>query len=350
MRKKKDGFLGFSLVGFFLFFATVLVSSTISIFAYYLANKSTHGNIWIVAIAVIGSSLLLAYVCTIVDTFRRKKMIEAPVKKILDATQKIASGDFSVKLYPTHEYIKYDSYDLIYENINIMTAELSKNELLKSDFISNVSHEIKTPLTVIQSIAKLLSNPNIDETKKKEYLNTLVIQTNKLSNLVTNILKLNKLENQQILPETIEFDLSELLRVCTIGFENLLETKNLSLSTNIEDAIICSSPSLLEIVFNNLISNAIKFTPNGGKITINLKNAKTHVEIEIKDTGIGISSDIGKHIFEKFYQGDKSHCGEGNGLGLALVKQVIDVIGGEISVESKVNVGSTFKVILKKGQ
>ena len=350
MKRNKDGFIGFSMIGFLIFFLTVIVSSTMSITVYYLINKYSKGNTLLVGIAVLITILIISIIFTWIDILRRKRMIDAPVKKILDATQKIASGDFSVKLEPNHDYIKYDSYDLIYENINIMTAELSKNEVLKNDFISNVSHEIKTPLAVIQNYAQVLKQNNIPEEQKQEYLNGLVLQTNKLSSLVSNILKLNKLENQKIVPEFSEFDISELLRITTLSFENLFEKKNLNLVCEIEDATITSAPSLLEIVFNNLISNAIKFTNNGGSVFISLKNTQSHVEIQVKDTGCGISKEVGRHIFDKFYQGDPSHSSEGNGLGLALVKNVIDVIGGEISVESKVGIGTSFKITLKKEQ
>jgi len=229
-----------------------------------------------------------------------------------------------------------------------MTQELSKNEMLKNNFISNVSHEIKTPLSVIQNYANALQKDNISSDLKREYLNGLIIQTKKLSDLVSNILKLNKLENQQILPEIEEFDLSELLRISTLNFEQLFEDKHISLSCNIEDVKIKSSSNLLEIVFNNLISNAIKFTDDGGKVEISLKDSEGYAIITVKDSGIGISKEVGEHIFEKFYQGDSSRSYQGNGLGLALVKKVIDILGGEISVESKLGVGSAFTVKLKK--
>jgi len=289
-----------------------------------------------------------AFVCTLCDKLRRKVMIEQPVKKILDATEAIASGDFTVKITHVHDYHRFDQYDLIFDNINTMTAELSKNELLKNDFISNVSHEIKTPLSVIQNYAKSLQNENLPNEKKQEYLNALVIQTKKLSDLISNILKLNKLENQHVLPEIEYFDLSELVRMCAISFENLIDQKEIDLSCDIDEINIKSSPSLIELAINNLISNAIKFTPLKGKISITLKNLDKYAKIQIQDNGCGISKDVGEHIFEKFYQGDKTRSSEGNGLGLSLVKRVIDTLGGQIIVESKVNIGSTFTILLNK--
>lgn len=348
MKKRRDSGVKFSFAGFVLFFFTILISSTFSIVAFYFATAKSNGNVTIVAISVLSIILVFTIICTLSDILRRKLMVERPVKRILNATQKIASGDFSIKLTHEHNYERYDEYDLIFDNINTMTAELSKNELLKNDFISNVSHEIKTPLAVIQNYAKLLQNEKLAKEKKQECLNGLIIQTKRLSELISNILKLNKLENQQIVPEIEEFDLAELVRVCTLNFENIIEKKNISLNCDIDEMKITSSANMLEIVINNLISNAIKFTNNNGQITISLKQDSSYAIIKVTDTGCGISSEIGEHIFEKFYQGDTSRSSEGNGLGLALVKKVIDLLGGHISVESKVGVGSTFMVKLKK--
>lgn len=348
MKRNKNQYSGFSIFGFVMFFLTITVTSTSAIFVYQLAKLKTNNNTLIIIISVIGVILFGAVICTLCDMLRRKIMIEKPVKKILDATESIASGDFSIKLQHDNDYMKYDPYDLIFDNINTMTAELSKNEILKNDFISNVSHEIKTPLSVLQNYAKILQNENLSKEKRDEYLKGILLQTQKLSELVSNILKLSKLENQQIVPEIEEFDLSELVRICVLGFENILEKKKLTLECNIDEVKVKSSKSLLELVINNLISNAIKFTNPNGKISVSLKNLTNIIEIKIQDTGCGISKDVGAHIFEKFYQGDTTRSSEGNGLGLSLVKKVIDIIGGEIYVESKVNVGSTFTIKLKK--
>ena len=350
MKNKNPEYTRFTLVGFLIFLATIWIISTATIIVFYLANKYTNGNIFLVALFVLLTIIGGAFLCSFADVYRRKKMVEEPVRKILRATEKIASGDFEVKLTPTHEYAKYDAYDLIYNNINTMVQELSKNEMLKNDFISNVSHEIKTPLSVIQNYAKALQAKNITKEKQQEYLQGLIAQTSRLSELISNILKLNKLENQRIVPEIEEIDLSELLISSTLSFESLFEKKNLKLVCKIaENVKLTSSASLLEIVFNNLISNAIKFTDEGGKIEISLIEDQTSATVKIKDTGCGISKEVGEHIFEKFYQGDTSRATEGNGLGLALVKKVIDTIGGDIMVESKVGKGSTFTIKLKKG-
>ncbi|MBP3630532.1 MAG: HAMP domain-containing histidine kinase [Clostridia bacterium] len=337
----------FSIIGFLLFFSTIMLTSTASIFVYYFATKWTNGSQLVVVVSVLITIILGALICTFIDVWRRKIMIDKPVKLILEATDKIASGNFDVKLYPLHDFDKYTRYDVIFENINIMSAELAKDEILKKDFISNVSHEIKTPLAIIQNYAKTLENSTLPDVQKNEIITGIIMQTQRLSNLISSILKLNKLENQELIPENKHFDLSELLRTTILRYETLIENKSLELICDIDDVMITGSESLIEIVLNNLISNAIKFTDKGF-ISISLKNEEDTVLIKVQDSGCGISNDIGKHIFDKFYQGDTSHSSEGNGLGLALVKKVIDLIGGEITVESKVNFGSTFTLKIKK--
>ena len=171
-----------------------------------------------------------------------------------------------------------------------------------------------------------------------------------LKSLVVNILKLNKLENQQIYPEARSYDLSEQLCECLLGFENEWERKGIEIETDIADEIyINADPELLILVWQNLISNAVKFTDKGGTVSLSCSENDGRAVVTVKDTGCGMDEDTGRHIFEKFYQGDTSHASKGNGLGLALVKRIIDITGAEISVESVLGSGSTFTVRLKKG-
>ena len=178
-------------------------------------------------------------------------------------------------------------------------------------------------------------------------MSTVRQASRRLTDLITNILKLNKLENQDISTEYERINLTEMLSQAVLNYEDIIDKKGLDLDCNFDDVIIYSSPSYLEIVWNNLISNAIKFTESGGSITVTLKEHLDRVEVSVSDTGCGISKETGKHIFDKFYQGDTSHSGEGNGLGLPLVKKVIDILGGEISVKSETGKGSTFTITLK---
>ncbi len=335
------------VVGALAFFALIafIIQMAVLIFDYIEARTQNNGLIAALILVVI---ILLATICTVIDCFRRKIMVERPVKRILEGTEAIAKGDFSVRLQKAHPYGRYDQYDLIIENLNIMAAELSKSEVLKTDFISNISHELKTPLTVIKSYVALLEKENLDEEKRKRYTKIVLDATGKLNDLITNILRLNKLENQRLKPEYEKFDLTEALSEAVFQFEGKIEEKEIELSCNFEENIEAySSKSYLEIVWNNLLSNAIKFTDKGGKVALKLKTRGDKAFISVSDTGRGISAEEGERIFEKFYQGDTSRAQEGNGLGLALVKKVIDILGGEISVESELGKGSTFQITVK---
>lgn len=345
MRKNK---VGFSLFGAFLFFVTIATTTSCSILIFNATRENLGDNRALISLAVLGSILVGTTICTVIDIFRRKFMVDKPTNQILEATSEIAKGNFGVKLKIKHRHNKFDEYDKIMENINKMSDELSKNEILKTDFISNVSHEIKTPLAIIQNYSVILQKDNLTKGERNKYLTEMSNATKRLSNLISNILKLNKLENQKLDFETSEFNLGEELRVCALSFEELAEQKNIEFSCDIDDVVVNSSKELLEIVWNNILSNALKFTPNGGKIKLDLHDVGGSVVAAISDNGIGMSKDTGAHIFDKFYQGETSHASEGNGLGLALVKQVIDILGGEISVESELKKGTTFTVKLKK--
>lgn len=318
--------------------ATVLIFSEVN--EIYSSDKGT------VSIIMLVVCLVLSLLITTADSLRRKLTIGRSVEDILDATQSISEGNFRVRLTPRHSYNKFDDYDKIMYNLNTMAAELSKSEMLKNDFISNVSHEMKTPLSIIRNYASALSDEKLDSDTRAKYTAILIQTTDRLTTLVTNILKLNKLENQQIMYEMSEIRLDESLIQSILEFEELIENKGIELDCDIDEMTIVTSPSHLEIVWNNLLSNAIKFTPSGGKISVSLKNADGRAIVKIADNGMGMTKETGSHIFDKFYQGDTSHAKEGNGLGLALVKKVIDILGGSISVESELGKGATFTVVI----
>ena len=347
MSKEKNRSSRIKWSGIISFFVLIAFVMQMAILCYDFIREKTD-NISLIAFLILIEIIILASFCTLIDWIRRKIMVDRPTKKILQATERVAQGDFSTRLKITHEYGKYNEYDYIMENLNKMASELQKNEVLKNDFISNVSHEIKTPLAVIQNYSLLLQNENLDSETRKQYSNTLITATKRINDLITNILKLNKLENQEIQEKHEVFNLTEALSESVVDFEPLIEKKNIELNCDFDDITVYSCKSLLELIWNNLISNAIKFTPNGGKIGIILKRKDKNVEISVKDTGCGMDSEVGSRIFEKFYQGDTSHSTQGNGLGLALVKKVIDLLGGEIRVQSEVGKGSVFTVLLKE--
>ena len=246
------------------------------------------------------------------------------------------------------KYLVFDKPQQVNHKKQI-NEEKNKVGSIQSDFISNVSHEIKTPLSVISNYVNLLQSSELENSESKQYLDIIQEQTKKISEMVTNILKLNKLENEAFELKKENFNLSDFICESLLSFEHIWQEKNINIETNInENIIINTDKRLLELVLNNLISNALKFTEKKGSIFIACSENKYFITIEVTDTGCGISPDIGNRIFDKFYQGDISHKIDGNGLGLALVKQIIDVLSAEITVKSEVRKGSSFFVTLKK--
>ena len=320
----------------------------VNILADTMGLTLTEENIAAAAKLTFGNVLLITLIFGTIDYVRRKMMVDRPVKIITEATEKIMQGDFSVRVAPMHG-AGMEGFNQIGMAINAMAKELSGTETLRTDFIANVSHELKTPLAVMANLSTMLQRPGITEEERCEYAKAISEAARRLAQLITNILKLNKLENQQIFPQPQEFDLGEQLCECLLVFEDAWEAKSLEIETDMEDNVrIKSDPELLSLVWNNLISNAVKFTPDGGTIGLSLKTERDRVIVQVRDTGCGMKPEVGRHIFEKFYQGDTSHATQGNGLGLALVKRVVDILSGEIGVQSIYGEGSTFTVKFKR--
>ena len=347
--RKKIAFLQLFCI-FFLLIAFVLTSS-MALFMTYLGDSAAisinNANVRIAALVTFGNTFFLSLICAAVDSLRRKATVERPVKRIIAGAEKVMDGDLSVRIEPVRG--AEEGFNAIIDYFNRMVQELSGMETLRTDFIANVSHELKTPLAVIQNYGALLQQPDLPEEERKDYARTVTSAAQRLANLITNILKLNKLENQQIYPVKKRFDLGEQLCECLLTFEDAWEAKNLEIETEMEDGVtVESDPELLSLVWNNLFSNAVKFTEDSGTVGLKLYTEKEHAVVEVSDTGCGISPEVGAHIFEKFYQGDTSHATQGNGLGLALVKRVVDIVGGEIAVNSIPGQGSIFTVKIRK--
>ena len=341
---------------FLVFFSLVAFTTTccmtlfVSTFTETLGIELNGENLSSAARITFLNVILLSVIFCIIDGIRRKITVERPVKRITESAEKITKGDFSVRI--EKDGLATDkNFAKIIDCFNIMAQELGSVETLRTDFIANVSHELKTPLAVIQNYGTMLQTPDLPEEKRIEYAKGITENSRRLASLITNILKLNKLENQQIFPTSESFDLSEQLCESLLQFEEIWEQKSIDIETEIPDGIsIYSDSELLGLVWNNLLSNAFKFTENGGKVSVVLAADEDFVTVKITDTGCGISPETGTHIFEKFYKGDTSHAIQGNGLGLALVKRVVDIMQGEITVESEVGKGSTFEVKLKRGE
>ena len=293
--------------------------------------------------------IVLSILFTLIDIIRRKLTTEKSTKHITSAARQIVQGNFDVRISPMNNLAMDENYNEIIDCFNKMAQELGSLETLRTDFIANVSHEMKTPLSVIQNYGTLLQTPNLSEEKRLEYAKGVTDGAHRMANMITNILKLNHLENQQIFPNTGEFDLGEQLCECLLQYENVWEKKGIDINTDIsENIMIKADRELLSLVWNNLFSNALKFTPSDGTVSVYLTANETFAIVKIQDTGCGMSPEVGAHIFEKFYQGDTSHASQGNGLGLALVKRVIDILHGEITVESTVDIGTTFTVMIRR--
>ena len=345
-----------TISSFLLFFLTVgfIVSCCMMLFISILADSMelvlTPENVAVAAKATFWNVILITVLFGMIDYIRRKIMVERPTKMITEATEKIMSGDFSVRIKPMHS-TGMEGFNQIAEAINQMAEELGSVETLRADFIANVSHEMKTPLAVMQNYGTLLQVSDLSDEKRIEYAKGITDGSRRMADMMTNILKLNRLENQQIYPQATEFDLGEQICECLLQYENIWAKANIEIETDIaEDVKITADIELLSHVWNNLFSNAFKFTPAGGRVTITMSATDHHGIVKVKDTGCGMTADVGAHIFEKFYQGDTSHATQGNGLGLALVKRVIDIMQGEIGVESTVGKGTTFTVKIPRQQ
>ena len=339
---------------FLVFFLSVgfVVSCCMMLFLNVLSKEMgltyTSDNIAEAAKITFLNVVIITVLFKTADFIRRRIMVDRPVKMITDAAQRIMNGDFSVRVKHMHGS-GMEGFNQIGESINAMAEELSSVETLRTDFIANVSHEMKTPLSVIQNYGKLLQEADLQEEKRVEYARAITDASRRLADMMTNILKLNRLENQQIYPNLTTFDLGEQLCESLLQYEGVWEKKNIEIETDIVDSVlVCADAELLSLVWNNLFSNAFKFTEDGGKVLLVLTADEKYATVKVTDTGCGMSAEVGAHIFEKFYQGDTSHATQGNGLGLSLVKRVIDIMQGEISVESAIGVGTTFTVKIRR--
>ena len=278
-----------------------------------------------------------------VATSFMSKLFFNPIKKLTIAMEKVADGDFSVRLTG-----KSSSQEImeIYSGFNLMTHELSATEILQTDFVSNVSHEFKTPINAIEGYSMLLqSSDNLNDDQQR-YVEKIVFNTQRLSSLVGSILLLSKLDNQQIPTGQTRFRLDEQIRQSIVALEPAWEKKELEFDVDLERVDFVGNEPMLRHVWDNLISNAIKFSPQGGTVRMELVRNDGILQFSISDQGPGISEDALKHIFDKFYQADSSHKQEGNGLGLALVKRIVAFENGSVRAENREAGGAKFVVTL----
>ena len=290
--------------------------------------------------------LELVGVCLLIGvlvTSRMSKYFFNPIKKLRGAMDKVAEGDFSVRL----EEKSSKEIMEIYAGFNLMANGLSATEILQSDFVSNVSHEFKTPINAIEGYSTLLQgSENLDD-DQKEYVDKILFNTQRLSSLVGSILLLSKLENQQIPTNQTEYRLDEQIRQSVVALETAWVQKDIELDVDLDRVSYLGNEQMMRHVWDNLISNAVKFSPQGGMVKLRLTQKARKLIFTIEDQGPGLSEDAQKHVFDKFYQGDSSHKQEGNGLGLALAKRILTIEKGQITAENIHEGGCRFTVTLQ---
>jgi signal transduction histidine kinase len=287
-------------------------------------------------------TLLTIVVGTVISSYVSKKMFR-PILKINDAAKKVAMGDFTVRL---EEKSKAKEIKEIAQNFNVMVRELSNTETLRNDFVSNVSHEFKTPLSAIEGYATLLQDKARSQEEEEKYIHSILENTRRLTKLAENILSLSRLENQEIVLQKEYFSLDEQIRRVLLGYEPIWEDKNLTIDLNLRSIKFYGNQALLAQVWSNLIDNAIKFSNQQGILSIDCFLRGTSIVVIIRDNGIGMENEVMNRAFDKFYQGEQSHNIAGNGLGLALVKRIVTLCGGTLSIESQKGVGTAVTVVL----
>lgn len=341
LRKQKDQRFGLRTRLTLLVAAELVVCILLSFGADALLKKLLEST-WRVPliVEVLFFGLLIGFFITSTIS----KWFFDPIKRMGDAMESIADGDFSVRL-KTRSTVK--EIREMYSGFNMMAHELGAIEIIQTDFVSNVSHEFKTPITAIEGYAMLLQDCENLNDEQKKYVDKIVVNTKRLSSLTGSILLLSKIENQSIPTNRTEFSLDEQIRQSIVGLEALWESKNIEFNVDMDSVTYYGNENLMMHVWDNLISNAVKFSPCDDTVTIRLKDKANRIVFDIEDNGIGVPQELQKHIFDKFYQADSSHKQEGNGLGLALVKKILSLEDGDISVENIENGGCRFTVVLK---
>ncbi len=280
-------------------------------------------------------------------SFLAGKIILSPLTGLIHATKRVAKGDYTAHLdMKWNKKLTVRELGELIESFNEMTNELSANEMFKKDFIANFSHEFKTPLASICGFARQLQDGDITSEQQKEFSKIILDEAQYLSVMSANTLLLTNIENKDIVSDKSSFSLDEQLRNCMLRLEPQWSEKDIEIDMELDEVQFFWNEQLLAHVWNNLFDNAVKFTPKGGSIKVSCKSAANVITVRISDTGEGISQEALPHIFEKFYQADSSHGTKGNGLGLPLVKRIVKLCGGRISVHSNLGEGTEFTVTL----
>lgn len=328
----------FSLTVFLILAATITVLLTL----FYLINQfsSVRPSLFIIIFSLALASLGIGTFFSIYFSH----IALQPFRQMIEAMDKVANGNFNVQLnFSSPSELKQFS-----NSFNLMTKELQNTEILRSDFINSFSHEFKTPIISIKGFTSLLKKDNLTKEERNEYLDIIIEETTRLTELSTNVLNLTKLENTEILTGSVPCNLAEQIRHCLVLLESRWEKKNLQMNLSLIDNELLGSPDLLQQVWLNLIDNAIKFSKQNSTLHIMMIETKQFISVIIKDEGIGIHADQIQHVFRKFYQTDAGKKQGGNGLGLSVVKRIIELHKGIISIESEPEKGTSITVSLPK--
>lgn len=332
----------------FLFVFATIVLTTLIVFVtiklqLFSVNDGAGVSLFRVTLLIGVTSLVMGAIISALAS----KIPMKPVNKLITQMNRLASGDFKARLYYGGKIGQHPAVIEITESFNKMAEELENTEMLRGDFINNFSHEFKTPIVSIAGFAKLIKKGNLNEEQKREYLDIIEEESLRLSSMATNVLNMTKYENQSILYDTKEFNLSEQIRSSILTLENKWTKKNIQINLDCDEYMIRADKDMLKHVWINLIDNAIKFSPCGENVNVDISDMGNCYSISVSNKGIEISKEQQGRIFNKFYQGDESHTSEGNGIGLALVKKVIDLHHGNVKVNSSNGV-NTFTVTIPK--
>lgn len=336
MRKKISAMLTLQT---FLVVLIVMVIATAIALMYRVAITDMH------MIGVLSMLVPIVVLVTLVN-FLFTRFIYRYLDKISDAMQKVADGDYTVRL----DAEKDQPFRELYRNFNTMAEELGGVEMLKNDFINGYAHELRTPITSINGFAEMLLNDDgtLSREEKRSYLEIIASESRRLADLAGNSLLMSRLDTQKIIPDKKPFSLDEQLRRCSILLSGQWTEKELDMTMDLDEAVYVGDYDLMQHLWINLLTNAVKYTPKGGSITVTLKNEEKFIAVSVADTGKGIPPEDRERIFDKYYQTDKSHSKRGLGLGLAICKRIVQLCNGTLEVESEVGVGSTFTVRLPK--
>lgn len=318
----------FSIVVFVILAITNLIVGTLlfSLIQVGVLKKNDSPNVmFLVVVLAIVSILVGTVVAAVISRIPLK-----PVNVLINGMNQLARGDYRVMIDLGNFSIARE----VSESFNTMAGELQNTEMLRSDFVNNFSHEFKTPIVSIRGFAKLLKKENLTDEQQREYLDIIVNESNRLADMATSVLDLTKIENQSILTDVTRFNLSEQIRNCVLLLEKKWSQKRLTITVDFDEYEIDANMEMLKQVWINLIDNAVKFSPAAGEIGISITKSLEVIAVLVKNSGTEICEEDRKRIFNKFYQGDTSHSSEGTGIGLSIVKRIIELHKGSISVIS----------------